>query len=167
MVTKKSKETKELVCCICAGTGDGPEYTELLKQFRRAVEDKAHALPHFIWKEMVVTHYDQHHGLYPGGNPPFTCKPLHATLQPDGSIAATDNYSQIIIVGGHHNKAAREAFLGSKIGMTAYWNATVELWDFHRDLSDGRGHECGHYCFPGAPQVWLYYAYIAIQTAPW
>lgn len=78
------------------------------------MEDKAHALPHFIWKEMVVTHYDQHHRLYPGGNPPFTSKPLHATLQLDGSIAATDYYSQIIIDGGHHNKAAREAFWAVK-----------------------------------------------------
>ena len=37
--------------------------------------------------------------------------------------------------------------------MTSFWNATVEMWDFHRDIIDGRGHECSHYCFGGVPQV--------------
>ncbi len=26
---------------------------------------------------------------------------------------------------------------------------------------------CRHYCFPGAPQVWLYHAFLAILKAPW
>lgn len=51
--------------------------------------------------------------------------------------------------------------------MTSFWNATVEMWDFHRDIIDGRGHECSHYCFGGVPQVgvpfcghtgWMYVA---------
>lgn len=25
----------------------------------------------------------------------------------------------------------------------------------------------GHYCFPGVPEMWLYYVYKAIQSAPW
>ncbi len=58
-------------------------------------------------------------------------------------MQATDDWSQIVVEGGHHNKAAREAFAGSDIVMTGYWNATVELSDHHRDVSDGRGHECG------------------------
>ncbi len=92
---------------------------------------------------MVPTHYDQQHGLYPGGEPPFTCTPLHVELQSNGSIQATDEWSKIVVEGGHHNKAAREVFAGTDVVMTAYWNATVELFDYHRDVSDGRGHECG------------------------
>lgn len=34
---------------------------------------------------------------YVGGEPPYECKPLHVALQDDGSIAATDEWSQIII----------------------------------------------------------------------
>lgn len=213
-----------------AGTGDGAEYKKLLGDFVEAVEQRAEKLPRMVWKEMVPTHYDQQHGLYPGGEPPFTCAPLHVKLQGDGNIEATDDWSKIVVEGGHHNKAAREAFAGTDIVMTGYWNATVELFDYHRDVSDGRGHECGcaapcplvtcsssrlakigggvpvpctssraahsfllpaqlrtsgsrgscivgdlicgflccrHYCFPGAPQVWLYHAYLAILKAPW
>ena len=68
---------------------------------------------------------------------------------------------------GHHNKAARKTFAGTGIAMTSFWNATVEMWDFHRDVIDGRGHECSHYCFPGVPQVWVYHIYRAIHEAPW
>jgi hypothetical protein len=25
----------------------------------------------------------------------------------------------------------------------------------------------GHYCFPGVPEIWLYYVYRAIKAAPW
>ena len=25
----------------------------------------------------------------------------------------------------------------------------------------------GHYCFPGVPEIWLYYVYEAIRDAPW
>lgn len=149
------------------GTGDGSEYKKLLQEFAEAVEQSAERLPHMVWKEMVPTHYDQQHGLYPGGEPPFKCAPLHVELQSNGSIEATDDWSEIVVEGGHHNKAAREVFAGTDIVMTEYWNATVELFDYHRDVSDGRGHECGHYCFPGAPQAWLYYAYLAIAKAPW
>ena len=48
---------------------------------------------------------------------------------------------------------ARDVFSGTDIAMTSFWNATVEMWDFHRDIIDGRGHECSHYCFGGVPQV--------------
>ena len=68
---------------------------------------------------------------------------------------------------GHENTYAREAFQNSSIIMTAFYNATVELFDFHRDLDKGRGHECSHYCFSGAPQVWVYYLHKAIKEAPW
>lgn len=68
---------------------------------------------------------------------------------------------------GTHNKVAREAFQGTDIAMTSFWNATVEMWDFHRDVVDGRGHECSHYCFGGVPQVWVYHTFKAILEAPW
>ena len=32
-----------------------------------------------------------------GGEPPYECKPLHVALQDDGTIAPTDDWSQIII----------------------------------------------------------------------
>lgn len=33
------------------------------------------------------------------------------------------------------------------------FNESVPLWKMHRD--NGAGHECSHYCFPGAPVVRL------------
>lgn len=71
------------------GTGDGAEYKKLLEEFADAVEERAEQLPHMVWKEMVPTHYDQQHGLYPGGEPPFTCAPLHVELQANGTIQAS------------------------------------------------------------------------------
>ena len=48
------------------GSGDGPEFRKLVEDFRDAVADRAGRLPRLVWKEMVPTHYDQQHGLYPG-----------------------------------------------------------------------------------------------------
>ena len=64
-------------------------------------------------------------------------------LQPNGSLTALEDINGLIVEGGAHNKAAREVFAGSDIIMTASWNATVELYEYHRELADGRGHECG------------------------
>lgn len=83
------------------------------------------------------------HGAYKGGTPPFECASLGVDLQPNGSLAAWDDINQLIAEGGAHNKAAREVFASSDIRMTSSWNATVELYEYHRDLADGRGHECG------------------------
>lgn len=55
--------------------------------------------------------------------------------------------NELLTEGGAHNKAAREIFAGSDIIMTESWNATVELYEYHRELADGRGHECGE-CNP-------------------
>ena len=39
------------------------------------------------------------------------------------------------------DRVAREVFAGTEVAMTSCWNATLELWDYHRELADGRGHE--------------------------
>ena len=36
-----------------------------------------------------------------GGEPPYECKPLHVALQDDGTLAPTDDWSQIIIEQVH------------------------------------------------------------------
>ena len=149
---------------------EGHEYRDLLRSFRDAVAEHASELPHFVWKEMVATHYQNLHGAYKGGTPPFECAPLGVWLQPDGSLATDEDnllINTIVLEGGAHNKVAREVFAGTDIAMTGSWNATVELWEYHRDLADGRGHECGHSCFPAAPEVYLYYVFLAIRGAPW
>ena len=51
--------------------------------------------------------------------------------------------NELLTEGGAHNKVAREIFADSDIIMTKSWNATVELYEYHRELADGRGHECG------------------------
>ena len=61
------------------GSGDGPEFRKLVEDFRDAVADRAGRLPRLIWKEMVPTHYDQQHGLYPGRT--ATPGPGHDGLQ--------------------------------------------------------------------------------------
>ena len=149
------------------GTGDGVEYRGLLEDFRKAVEEVADTLPRFVWMEATPSHYMQQHGYYPGGKPPYECSPLHVELQPDGNLVATDRWSDIVVEGGHHNKAARQAFSGADIVMTQFWNSTVEVWNGHRVLPDGRGQECGHYCFPGVPSVWAYHLFLTIRDAPW
>ena len=73
----------------------------------------------------------------------FECAPLGVSLHLNGSLTAQDDINQLIVEGGAHNKAAREVFAGSDIIMTESWNATVELYEYHRELADGRGHECG------------------------
>jgi hypothetical protein len=102
-----------------------------------------------------------------GGKPPFECGPLGVTLEQNGTLTTSEYLNTLILEGGAHNKAAREALAGTDIVMTQYWNATVELYEYHRDLADGRGHECGHFCSPGVPQMWIYYVYKAIRDAPW
>ena len=97
-----------------------------------------------LWAaQMVPTHYKHLHGAYKGGTPPFECSPLGVQLQPDGSLTPTDELSQLMLEGGAHNKAALEAFAGSGVAITHSWNATAELYEYHRELADGRGHECG------------------------
>lgn len=127
---------------------EGHEYRDLLQAFRASVAAHADALPHIVWKQMVPTHYKHLHGAYKGGTPPFECGPLGANIQPDGSLVPVDELSALIVEGGAHNKAAMEVFAGSDIVMTHSWNATVELHEYHRDLADGRGHECGGRSLP-------------------
>ncbi len=83
------------------------------------------------------------HGAYKGGTPPFECATLEVDLQANGTLVAKDFINELLVEGGAHNKAAREVFAGSDIVMTSSWNATVELFEYHRELADGRGHECG------------------------
>ena len=94
----------------------------------------------FLNKTCVRRHL---HGAYKGGTPPFECAPLGVDLHPNGTLTAQDDINALLVEGGAHNKAAREVFAGSDIIMTASWNATVELYESHRELADGRGHECG------------------------
>ena len=93
----------------------------------------------------LIHHIHQHKCLIcvQGGTAPFECAPLGVQLQPNGSLTPTDELSQLMLEGGAHNKAAMEAFQGTDIVMTHSWNATVELYEYHRELADGRGHECG------------------------
>ena len=149
------------------GAEDIAGYLGLLREFRKLVEESAGTLPRIVWMEATPTHYMQQHGYFTGGEPPYECSPLHVALQADGNIVATDEWSDIVVQGGSHNKAAREAFSGSDIVMTQFWNSTVEVWNGHRVLPDGRGQECAHYCFPGVPSVWAYHLHLAIRDAPW
>ena len=41
-------------------------------------------------------------------------------------------------------------------------NISVPLWDYHRSNMN-RGHECGHFCHPSAPQLYLYEMIEAIK----
>lgn len=43
---------------------EGTEYHDLLEAFRDHVVAHADRLPHFVWKEMVPTHYKHLHGAY-------------------------------------------------------------------------------------------------------
>ena len=59
------------------GSGDGVDYQKLVREFADAVAENRERLPHFVWKEMVPTHYDQQQGLYPG-EPVRLNRPIHA-----------------------------------------------------------------------------------------
>ena len=64
------------------------------------------------------------------------------TLQQDGTLKAGEEVNELLVQGGAHNRAAREIFAGSDIIITDSWNATVELYDYHRNMPNGL-HECG------------------------
>ena len=63
-------------------------------------------------------------------------------LQQDGTLKAKEEVNELLVQGGAHNRAAREIFAGSNIIITDSWNATVELYDYHRNMPNGL-HECG------------------------
>ena len=91
---------------MCRHNGwEGTEYRDLLVRLRDEVAEHAAELPHFVWKEMVATHYPHLHGAYKGGTPPFKCKPLGAELQQDGTLATDDYMNELLLEGGAHNKS--------------------------------------------------------------
>ncbi len=51
------------------GGGEGQDFANLIQEFADAAFERAAVLPHLVWKEMVPTHYDQQHGMFPGGPP--------------------------------------------------------------------------------------------------
>ena len=63
-------------------------------------------------------------------------------------------------------RVAREVFAGTDIAMTACWNATLELWDYHRELADGRGHECDPCSLLSADSNHLCRCYIFLMRLP-
>ena len=70
------------------GGGEGAEFAKLMREFADAVSEKAAVLPHLVWKEMVPTHYDQQHGLYPG-------RPQHSR-HPDRNHSCALSYSPLL-----------------------------------------------------------------------
>ncbi|KAK9793163.1 hypothetical protein WJX73_000443 [Symbiochloris irregularis] len=119
--------------------------------------------PFWIWKDTPPQHFQWRNGeFYPAGHQaPFQCYPHNTTLQPDKTLVAKPGYEAILT--GLWRNTMPYGILHPHIPYVNTWNLTSMLWDFHRD-NYGHGHECSHFCHPGAPQVWIYHIYEKIKA---
>ncbi|KAK9821784.1 hypothetical protein WJX81_002796 [Elliptochloris bilobata] len=99
-----------------------------------------------MWRDTSPQHFNTSGGEWPGGEPPYNCTP----------------HREPVLDGGWRNKLATPIFQERGIPVLDTWNQTTELWEFHRD--NGHGHECSHFCFPSAPQVWVHALYISLLS---
>ena len=68
-----------------------------------------------------------------------------------------------VLHGGWRNALADPIMRAAGVPIIQSFNDTVPLSDAHRD--NGSGHECTHYCFPSAPQVWVAQLVEALRQA--
>lgn len=147
--------------------------------------------PRVLWRETVPQHFETPLGYW-GGNfdGPWTCRPLNFGIDQSGALYLNKSpgkgneaegneaerkkrsfYNSLdsaegldrMLRGGHQNIEARRVFEPAGIPVLGGWNDTMMLWDMHRNNSEGM--ECSHYCQPSAPQIWIYYLYVALRDS--
>jgi hypothetical protein len=99
-----------------------------------------HVLPKVVWMDSSVQHFDGPDGSYPGGKPPFSCKPL----------AAWERGNALVVGGGRRNLPLARLIPRFADAHLRTWNVSVPFWDSHKPG------ECTHWCSPSAYHAWLY-----------
>ena len=146
-----------------------PDYQAELGKIATAFTDPKLKLPQPLWMDTPPQHFLTEFGEYPREfKPPFNCwyigkaentDPLR--LSKDHQLTTIDPKYQQTADGGWRNIIARPVMSAAGIPVLQTWNESVLLWNYHRD--NGAGWECTHYCFPSAPQVWVYYLLRKLQ----
>ena len=147
-----------------------PDYQNELARIAAVYQEQQARLPDMLWMDTPPQHFLTDVGEYPAGGekPPFSCwyigkshnqDPLR--LSKDHQLTTTDPDYQHAADGGWRNIAARPVMAAAGIPVLQTWNESVMLWNYHRD--NGAGWECTHYCFPSAPQVWVYHLLRKLQ----
>ncbi|KAF6252526.1 hypothetical protein COO60DRAFT_1552723, partial [Scenedesmus sp. NREL 46B-D3] len=123
----------------------------------------AGSFPNWFFMETPKQHFDSPDGDFDEAwvgarSGPFICQPVPGVaLGPNGSVAAQAGSEQVAaVVHGTWRNAAVHSVLERQYGMPVLpvYNSTVTAWEYHRNNSQGR--ECSHYCFPSAPQLWVW-----------
>lgn len=147
-----------------------PDYQGELGKIASTVTEQRTKLPQVLWMDTPPQHFLTEFGEYPRdmGNPPFNCwylgkaenkDPL--SLSKDHQLTTIDPKYQQVADGGWRNIIARPVMMAAGIPVLQTWNESMLLWNYHRD--SGAGWECTHYCFPSAPQVWVYHLLRKLQ----
>lgn len=145
------------------------DYKATLTRFREYLEANSSSLPDVFWQQTPPQHFKSFQGEYPGGDPPFECAALPLNLSSDGTMellveeGEDPDENAILLQGGWRNAMAHEVLgevSGELITVAHTYNHSTPLYKFHRD--NGKGHECTHYCFPSAPQAWVFGLYRAL-----
>lgn len=147
-----------------------PDYASEIGKIATAFSEQRLNLPQLLWMDTPPQHFLTEFGEYPRdlSKPPFSCwyigkadnkDPL--TLSKDHQLTTIDPKYQHVADGGWRNIIARPLMLSAGIPVLQIWNESTLLWNYHRD--NGAGWECTHYCFPSAPQVWVYHLLRKLQ----
>lgn len=146
-----------------------PNYQSELRNIAVAFTDHKVKLPQPLWMDTPPQHFLTEFGEYPSAfKPPFMCwyvgkadnkDPLK--LSKDHQLTSIDPKYQQVADGGWRNIIARPVMSAAGIPVLQTWNESMLLWNYHRD--SGAGWECTHYCFPSAPQLWVYHLLRKLQ----
>ncbi|WIA13627.1 hypothetical protein OEZ85_007191 [Tetradesmus obliquus] len=140
-------------------------YDSHLHALGRLYSNQKSKFPHWLFMETPKQHFDSPDGDFEEDwvgvrSGPFTCQPVQGvTLSADGSAAAaaagSSEHAAAVVRGTWRNEAV-QAILGKQYGMPVLpiYNSTVTAWEYHRNNLQGK--ECSHYCFPSAPQLWVW-----------
>lgn len=147
-----------------------PDYEKDLQKIAAVFREQQSKLPQLIWMDTPPQHFHTEFGEYSKeiSGPPYNCwyigkannkDPLRLTS--DHYLSTIDPKYQSVVDGGWRNVVSRAVMAAADIPVLQIWNESTALWNYHRD--NGAGWECSHYCFPSAPQVWVYHLLVKLQ----
>ena len=147
-----------------------PDYEKDLQKIAAFFSDQRSKMPMLLWMDTPPQHFNTEVGEYSKAivGPPFDCwyigkannkDPLRVSS--DHQLTSIDPTYQSVVEGGWRNILARAVMKAADIPVLQIWNESMLLWNYHRD--NGAGWECTHYCFPSAPQVWVYHLLVRLR----
>ena len=158
------------ILVLNVGLHYSPDYEQELHKIASTFHVEQSTLPKLLWMDTPPQHFLTEFGEFPKdfGRPPHSCwyigkykskDPLRLTS--DHQLTTVDPKYQSVVEGGWRNNISRAVMAAAGIPVLQVWNESTALWNYHRD--NGAGWECTHYCFPSAPQVWVYHLLIKLR----